>query len=109
MNDEITRHELERLKERCEMESFCHRCGGPNVIWSAPSPLWNFVMRDDDIDGEWKWNEIICPMCFVGLAEQKGVKGNWNFAPNTMTEGLIEVTPTGRVWNSKTWMWEEPV
>jgi hypothetical protein len=43
-------------------EDFCDRCGGRNVKpWFAPSDVWNAVVGD-----EWS---IICPQCFVELAE----------------------------------------
>lgn len=55
-------------------EAFCHRCRGRNVVWLAEDNLWNDVMRDGSIDGQWKWNEIICPICFIELAREKGYK-----------------------------------
>jgi hypothetical protein len=54
-------------------ESFCHRCRGRNISWFAPDYIWVEVMRDGDVNNEkWKWNEIICPLCFYELAREKG-------------------------------------
>lgn len=48
-------------------EDFCGKCGRPNVVWFAPSPLWNKAVR---AKGEC---EILCPVCFVQLAEAAGI------------------------------------
>lgn len=48
-------------------EDYCHRCGGPNISWFALAEVWNPVMRPTN-DEAWKWNEIICPICFDTLA-----------------------------------------
>lgn len=54
-------------------EDFCERCKGPNVVWFAPSPLWNAA------HGEW---DILCPVCFVQLAEAAGITPTaWRIAP----------------------------
>ena len=45
-------------------EDYCHRCGGRNILWSAPSEVWNPVMRPGGDKSGWLWNEIICPSCF---------------------------------------------
>lgn len=89
-------------------EDHCHRCGGPNVSWYAPSPLWNAVMRGGSIDGPWQWNEIICPLCFAELAEAAGaVGGSWRFSPDRVLVEIETVDPSGRVWNPDTWLWED--
>lgn len=88
-------------------ESYCHRCGGPNISWSAPSPLWNAVMRGGSINGPMEFDEIICPLCFAALAIERGVAGaHWRFFANDVQAELELVTPTGRVWSSTTWLWE---
>lgn len=89
-------------------ERICHRCGGPNVhAWTAPSPLWNQVMRDGDINGPWKYNEIICPVCFAQLAEEQGIASFWRFYAERVHVELATTTPSGRVWNPQTWLWED--
>jgi hypothetical protein len=51
-------------------EDFCHRCGRPNPVWSAPNDLWNDVMGGPD--------GIVCPPCF---AESAGPGFVWTFEP----------------------------
>lgn len=45
-------------------EDHCDKCGGPNICWFAPSELWNKVVADR--------HNILCPICFVKLAEATG-------------------------------------
>lgn len=90
-------------------EQVCHRCLGPNVSWVAPSPLWNEVMRGGDINGPWQYGEIICPTCFAVLAEAAGVAtGSWMLRPDKVHVLLQTVTPSARVWNEATQLWDEP-
>lgn len=90
-------------------EKRCHRCGGPNVhAWSAPSPLWNQVMRGGDINGEDRFDGIVCTVCFAELAEEAGIAQRWRFYADRVHVELATVTPSGRVWNPQTWLWEEP-
>jgi hypothetical protein len=61
-------------------EDYCHRCGGPNISWFTPGAVWDPVMRP--IPGApWKWQEIICPPCFVELATNGGAQGSWTLLP----------------------------
>lgn len=53
-------------------ERKCQRCHGQNVVWCAPSPLWNEVMRGDDINAPDRY-EVVCPTCFAVLANEQGV------------------------------------
>lgn len=46
-------------------EDFCDKCKRPNIVWYADNDLWNAVVGDD-------WS-ILCPICFVKLAEEKGI------------------------------------
>lgn len=65
-------------KNRSHPEDFCERCKGPNVIWFAPSPLWNAA------HGEW---DILCPVCFVTLAVAAGINQDaWRIAPEFYVE-----------------------
>jgi hypothetical protein len=89
-------------------EARCNRCGGPNVTWCAPSPLWNEVMRGGDINGPWQYDEIICPTCFAVLAEEAGVASRWRLCAERVTRPLQLVTPSGRTWNAQAWLWDEP-
>ena len=66
----ITQAELDAQKRAgwiaFHPETYCHRCGGPNISWHVDSETWNRVMRPDGETG--RWSEIICPTCFVELA-----------------------------------------
>lgn len=46
-------------------ENYCHLCGGKNIIWYADNELWNEVVDKPEL--------ICCPLCFVKLAENKGI------------------------------------
>lgn len=86
----------------------CRRCGGANVVWFAPSPLWNLVMRENDINGPIQFGDLVCIPCFIGLAAEKGVQGVWRIGVDPEPEGLVKITPSGRVWNEETHLWDEP-
>lgn len=58
-------------------EDFCERCKRPNVMWFAPSELWNAV------HGEWG---ILCPVCFVELAKAAGIDAAWKLHPETFPD-----------------------
>lgn len=85
----------------------CRRCGQANVIWFAPSPLWNLVMRGNDIDGDPLFDDLVCMPCFVTLAGEAGVEGVWRLSVDPEPDGLIYVTPSGRTWNAKRNRWED--
>lgn len=89
-------------------ERRCHRCGGPNVSWIAPSPLWNQVMRGGDINGDEGPNGIVCPTCFAVVAQERGVAELWRLTAERVHVPLQTVTPSGRVWDEPTWMWVDP-
>jgi hypothetical protein len=89
-------------------EERCNRCSGPYVSWSAPSPLWNQVMRGGDINRVPEpFRGIICPSCFAQLAEEQGIAGRWRFYAEQVHVELATVTPSGRVWNPQTWLWDD--
>lgn len=114
--DEVARlrSELARLREGLgcspeqHPESHCHRCGGPNIIWSAPSPLWNQVMRGGDINGTEIHDGIVCPNCFAVLAEQAGIADLWRLSAKRVHVPLQTVTPSGRVWDEQRQQWVDP-
>lgn len=89
-------------------ETRCHRCGGPNIAWAAPSPLWNEVMRDGDISADDDYDGIVCPTCFATIAEQAGIAGLWQFTARRVNRELTTVTPSGRVWDERAWLWIDP-
>lgn len=57
-------------------EDWCEICGKPNVIWFTDSEVWNKVVRDRNLP------EILCPVCFIKLAENYGIKNTgWKLVP----------------------------
>lgn len=46
-------------------EDFCDKCKRPNITWFADNDVWNRVVDNVGI--------ILCPVCFVQMAEEKGV------------------------------------
>lgn len=87
-------------------EAICVRCGGTNPVWTAPSPLWNEVMRGGDINGREQYAGIVCPSCFANLGTEAGIAGGWRLIACDVHVELQTVTPSGRVWNEATWLWE---
>ncbi len=89
-------------------EGNCYRCGGPNPNWYAPSPEWNAVMRGGSIDGPWEFSELICPTCYCILATERGIINTFRVGakPGRVMVELELTTPSGRVWNPKTDLWE---
>jgi hypothetical protein len=88
-------------------EDICHRCGGPNFTWFAPSPLWNEVMRGGDINAADQFDGIVCPTCFAVMAEEAGIAQVWQLSAQEVYCTLRTTTPSGRTWNKATWLWEE--
>lgn len=90
-------------------DEYCRRCGGGNVIWSAQSPLWNYVMRENDINGPIKYADLVCVPCFMELAVEKGLPAiGWRLTLVPEPEGLIYQTPSGRYWDHERFLWVEP-
>ena len=87
-------------------EDNCDRCGRPFAPWTAPSPLWNTVMRTDGVD---LW-PVVCPVCFVDVAVEKGVapRTGWRMYCATPLVSLPTTTPDGRVWDEGSWLWVAP-
>ena len=54
-------------------ESVCSACGGPNITWTTESELWNKCNGSP--------NGILCPICFVRLAEKQGFDKCWRLIP----------------------------
>lgn len=87
----------------------CNRCGGPNVVWAAPSPLWNFVMRGNDINGVPLYSDLVCMTCFVILAVEAGINTTgWRLTVTPEPEDLVYETPSGRIWDENSFLWVEP-
>jgi hypothetical protein len=60
-------------------EAVCDDCGGANVIWSAPSDVWNKVCRPN---GEIVADPMLCPTCFAVRAKRAGLDVSWTLSPN---------------------------
>lgn len=92
-----------------EEDEYCRRCGGPNVIWAAASPLWNYVMRGNDINGESRHSDLVCIPCFIICGIQAGLPAiGWRLTIAPEPDGLIYETPSGRVWDAEKFLWVEP-
>lgn len=57
-------------------EDICEDCNGRNVVWFAPSELWNKVVRKPDIA-----DPMLCPRCFILRAENIGIQYTWEVKP----------------------------
>jgi hypothetical protein len=90
------------------MAENCKRCGSHNPSWSAPSPLWNAVMRGGSIDGDPLWGDLVCMTCFAQLAEAQGIAALFRVTADVVNVELETVTPSGRVWNDDEQMWQDP-
>lgn len=86
----------------------CDRCGRTNVVWHAPSPLWNAVMRGGSINGNPLYNDMVCLACFADIAEENHVADGWVLRARDVHVELETVTPSGRVWSEEQQLWVEP-
>lgn len=64
-------------------EAICDDCGGANVVWFAPSEIWNRVCRPN---GEIAADPMLCPRCFILRAEAMGLKFIWEVYPEIQQE-----------------------
>lgn len=85
----------------------CRRCGHDNRPWSAPSPLWNAVMRGGSIDGEPIYDDMVCAACFIQLATEDGIALGWRVTAENVLVPLETVTPSGRVWDADQFLWAD--
>lgn len=99
--------ELVQGERQPHPESYCHRCKRAFIWWSAPSPLWNQVVRGGDIGGDETF-QVLCPCCFADLAEEQGIASFWRFTADRVHVPLQTVTPGGSVWNETRQMWHHP-
>jgi hypothetical protein len=85
----------------------CNRRGRDYRMWSAPSPLWNAVMRGGCINGPWEYGEMICANCFMEIAEDRGIANTFRVSADNVKVPLQTVTPSGRVWDDRRGLWIE--
>jgi hypothetical protein len=62
-------------------------------------------MRGGSIDGPWEFGELICPTCFVVLAEERGIASGWRIEAEHVAVELETVTPSGRTWDAGRRLW----
>lgn len=55
-------------------EDICERCGRKNITWFTDNELWNNIARNKG------WN-ILCPFCFVAIAEKLMNVTAWKIIP----------------------------
>lgn len=96
------------FRELVRRESVCEWCLGPNVVWIAPSPLWNAVVRDDGSINGGEEAAFLCPRCFAVRAEERGIACDWRLTAQRVAVPLETVTPSGRRWNDVTWRFDDP-
>lgn len=59
-------------------EAKCEDCGGANVVWHAPSQIWNKVCRPPG----YRCDPMLCPTCFIIRAEKVGIHStSWRVCP----------------------------
>ena len=68
-------------------EAVCHDCKGPNVVWFAPSDIWNRVVRTPDTGMA---DPMLCPRCFILRAYTKGIDCAWQIAPERPAENILK-------------------
>lgn len=69
-------------------EAFCADCHLPNVVWFAPSALWNKIVRQDG-----QSDPILCPRCFILRAEAAGVNPtSWVISPESLESDATDVS-----------------
>ena len=64
-------------------------------------------MRGGDIDGAEPYDGIVCPGCFAILAEAAGIAKTWRLHAQDVSVELQTVTPSGRVWNNESWLFDD--
>lgn len=62
-------------------------------------------MRSDDILGPSLYRDLVCMTCFVLLANEAGIGGQWRLSVAPAPDNLTTVTPSGRVWDEHSWLW----
>ena len=88
----------------------CQRCRKANeaATWFVPSPLWNRVMRGNDINAEARFGDLVCMRCFIRCAVEAEVVGTWRLTVDPLPDDLIYKTPSGRTWDDEAGLWIEP-
>jgi hypothetical protein len=85
-------------------EGLCQLCNREYRGWVAASPLWNCVVRGGSINGNETY-EFLCANCFMEIAEDSGIASCFQLRAAT-TANLETVTPSGRVWDDRDFLWK---
>ncbi len=62
-------------------------------------------MRGGTIDGPPEFDDLVCPTCFMLIAEERGIAHGWRLTADVVTVELETVTPSGRVWDENADLW----
>lgn len=66
-------------------------------------------MRGNDINGDSKFDDLVCISCFIELANDVGLpETGWRLMLVPEPKRLIYETPSGRIWDEKTFLWKKP-
>lgn len=85
------RHETASPAPDVHPESVCGSCKGENPgPWSAPNDLWNQIVGSP--------YGILCPNCFINLANEMGVTNVWDVAPRITPPDVQEAEPVADDW-----------
>ncbi len=61
------------------MSEICDRCGFPSPVWFTDNDIWNALDRAG----------VLCPLCFIYLAEKNGVATTgWKIVPEERITSL---------------------
>lgn len=66
-------------------------------------------MRGGSIDGEPIFEDMVCASCFIELAQVAGIAERFRVEAEIVHVPLETTSPSGRVWNDETWLWEDTV
>lgn len=76
----------EEIQKETDPESTCEMCNGPNPAWMTRTDLWRQACGKYD---------ILCPTCFIELAERaNAARSPWTVEPaDTSATALIMMGP----------------
>jgi hypothetical protein len=64
-------------------------------------------MRGGSINGEAKYDDMVCATCFMQLAEEQGIATCFRVVAERVNVELEIITPSGRVWDEDRFQWVE--
>jgi hypothetical protein len=63
-------------------------------------------MRGGSINGDAKFNDLVCATCFMELAEEQGIANIFRVSADCVNVELEMITPSGRVWDEESQQWK---